>query len=624
MTERTSSRDDTGKSDHRDAQELDVLVADATGDYSTKESAQASSADKKAINKGLDDIEQQPLAKTLTGADTMLIESTRNDSAEEGVTNDTRAMIQMTVDEFNAILELRSEMKEIKSRLEDMEKRHSKTDELQGFPDFKNPKRGDAATFDCDIDIDESIDAKQKEKRKENKHSLDGMALNNDCRKKDQDELRNLIEVEEPQPNFPKQEGDEWHTPFGESIYTLLYMCEPNSLTFWYAVFIYVVQLATITLTLLDIIDPGSNNPLRLPPMVALTVTLAQDITIFLVLAYMSDLIEALLKLQDGFYPEILDTHPGATFSTWLVSCLCQASSGLMLLVTIFILTMQVDTVLSIMLNFAALHFMSEIDDIAFSMARMGFVTDQIQQEVEAVVDFQLPKRQRRTVYRRVLYALTMIGLFIGYGILKNQQLTGVYLQTYVYVQFGDAYNCKIPYYTGIMSSDAIWNSGFRRYRDITENILLSYCDMDNAWTFSFSDANSPCDYFAKSLPTATYDVTTISDVEWQVLDSDGRLQPFDSFSLVGKDCQTHTCKGTCGKDGLCQCEHDKFGLDCEFSDVCQELVLDGRFSAFQMVINDPSWFHDDSTEDAIPGDKYSLLKDDETGAYVRGYNMPV
>jgi hypothetical protein len=156
---------------------------------------------------------------------------------------------------------------------------------------------------------------------------------------------------------------------------------------------------------MLDIVDtPQSGNPLRLPPMVALTVTIAQGVTIFLIPAFMSDLIEAVLKLQDGYYPEVLEKHPGATYSTWLFSCSCQATAGILLLVTIFILTMQVDSVLSIMLNFAALHFMAEIDDLGFQIAKMGFVRRRLQEQTEEVLNFQVPLQKQRPVFQRRLY----------------------------------------------------------------------------------------------------------------------------------------------------------------------------------------------------------------------------
>ena len=147
-------------------------------------------------------------------------------------------------------------------------------------------------------------------------------------------------------------EEDDWHSPFNESTYTMLYMCKAKSQAFWYGLFVYFLQVATIGLTLIDIIDwTGGGNPLQIPPMVDLTVTCSQSVTLFLALAYQSDLIEAVLKLKDGFYPEVLEKHPGATYPTWLFSCLAQLVSGLLLLTVIFVLTMQADDVISIMVS---------------------------------------------------------------------------------------------------------------------------------------------------------------------------------------------------------------------------------------------------------------------------------
>jgi len=172
------------------------------------------------------------------------------------------------------------------------------------------------------------------------------------------DEAGKEITIEEA---IDLQEAD-WHSPFNESTYTMIYMCKTRSQAFWYGVFIYTLQVVTISLTLIDIIDwaDDGGNPLRIPPMVDLTVTCSQAVTLFLALAYQSDLIEAVLKLKDGFYPEVLEYHPGATFPTWLIACVAQLVAGLLLLTTIFVLTMQADNVISIMLNFAALHFMAE------------------------------------------------------------------------------------------------------------------------------------------------------------------------------------------------------------------------------------------------------------------------
>lgn len=93
----------------------------------------------------------------------------------------------------------------------------------------------------------------------------------------------------------------ETRQPFQESAYALIYISNVMSLPFLYGLFVYCIQMATIALTLVDIVDWSAEvNPLRVPAMVDLTVTASQAVSVFLALAYQQDLIKAVLKLHDG------------------------------------------------------------------------------------------------------------------------------------------------------------------------------------------------------------------------------------------------------------------------------------------------------------------------------------
>ena len=100
-------------------------------------------------------------------------------------------------------------------------------------------------------------------------------------------------------------------------------------------------------------------------------------------LAFQQDLVEATTKWHDG--PSILefiyDVDTGATMNSFRGSILAQMLIGCALLFTIFVLTMQATTVVGMMLNFAALHFLSDLDDLAFRLAKAGFVHDSIEKE---------------------------------------------------------------------------------------------------------------------------------------------------------------------------------------------------------------------------------------------------
>ena len=167
-------------------------------------------------------------------------------------------------------------------------------------------------------------------------------------------------------------------------------------------------------LTIWDVIDSSNKaNPFGIPAMVGVPVSIAQAVALFILAAYASDLIEALIKLQDGYHLEFSQDHHAATFPKWLCSCVAQLLAGLLLIFTSFVLTMNVETVVDVMLNLTARLFISEIDDIGFAMAKMGFLTDSLQDQVEGVLDIRVPKKKRQNIYRRVLYLLVLVALFI-------------------------------------------------------------------------------------------------------------------------------------------------------------------------------------------------------------------
>lgn len=480
-------------------------------------------------------------------------------------------------------------------------------EELEAMIDARTKQEGESMEAVMDARIAQALDTRSKEEPnpQQQEQFVNDIDAENKAETK---ELLGVCPLEEA-----NEEETEWHSPFGESVYTLFYMYDFTSQSFLYSVFVYGVQMATIILTLIDI------APKPVPPMVDLTVTCAQGLTIFLLLANMSDLIDATLKLQAGFYPEVLCKHPGANYSTWIFSCMAQLLAGLFLLAASFVLTMQSSTVIELMLNLTALVFMAEIDDIGFSMAKLGFLTDRLQIEADAVANFEVPKRKRHNTPRRVLYSVALIVLYTLFAVVKVEQLEGKYLPTYVYVQFGDAYNPKIPFFSGILTSGNAWTALHREYQDLeTGNITLGYCLEEKSWTFS--DVNDACNYFAKSYETDSYDVTALHNSQWEVKDSIGRLQPFDSFSLVSRDCDAKTCQGTCGEDGLCGCPHNRFGMDCEFVGVCPDLLIDERFDPFPPIgIIEPNGLK-------VFGfsDEFHLLLNLKTQKYVRVYNMPV
>ncbi|CAB9513572.1 expressed unknown protein [Seminavis robusta] len=404
-----------------------------------------------------------------------------------------------------------------------------------------------------------------------------------------------------------KKDDSEWHNPYSESTYSLFYLCSADSFAFWYAFFVYVIQITTILLTLIDIVDWGGNG-LDMPPNVDLIVTIAQGVALFQALAFQSDLLEVVAKLKDGFHPEVLEKHPGATYATWLLSCIAQLMAGLLLLLTIYILTMQVDSVLGIMLNFAALHFMADIDNVAFDLAKAGFVGNRLQSAANDVVNFQVRKPSEDQglllrSWKAGVFLLILVVMITGYVTIVVFRTSGKYMCNTIIVNMGDSFVPSLGTFNGIYDLDFSTGSGLEWRAEYLERRsveidahgrgVFGYCNDINAWTFRVQpkenqEDSGPCDWIARSSETDTYDITETGRIQWFVRDETNREVVLEPFSLFCFDCSNEDAEGSddCGGKGtcsnaVCDCEDGWYGLRCEFVRPCPWINLDARTDKF-------------------------------------------
>ncbi|CAB9518202.1 expressed unknown protein [Seminavis robusta] len=402
-----------------------------------------------------------------------------------------------------------------------------------------------------------------------------------------------------------RNRNPQWHAPFGESTYSLLYLCSIDSPAFWYAVLVYILQITAILLTMIDVVDWGSSNRLDLPPNVNLSVTIAQGVALFLAVAFQSDLLEVVSKFKDGFHPEVLEKHPGATYSTWLLSCIAQLFAGLLLLLTIYILTVQTGNVLGIMLNFAALNFMADIDDVAFYLAKSGFVGDRLQVAAYRVANFRVRKRYDpgrgflRAWKTRIFFMIIAV-LLTGWVTIVIFRFEGRYVCNTIMVNMGDDFVPSLGPFNG-MYDLAFSGRGMERRAEYVERRsmeidtpgrgILGYCYEIKAWTFRIesNDNNhkgNPCNWIARSSETETYDITETATSQWFVHDDTFREVVVEPFSLFCFDCakegESDDCggKGTC-RNAVCDCENGWYGLRCEFVSPCPWITMDARTDKF-------------------------------------------
>lgn len=188
-----------------------------------------------------------------------------------------------------------------------------------------------------------------------------------------------------------------------EDVYSLIFTVPFKSAAFVFAIFVFLFLMTVIILVIWDLLDHFNNdsNPLNVPPGTNIQVQVALALALLLAVATQGDLIAALFMLQQGYNSQVLEINPSATMFKWLLSCFLQTIAGVLLLITIFILCAQSSTVIGMMLNFAGLSFISEIDDIAFMLAKLGFISNRLEQEANHVVDLKVPAKRLHDVSSR-------------------------------------------------------------------------------------------------------------------------------------------------------------------------------------------------------------------------------
>ena len=434
--------------------------------------------------------------------------------------------------------------------------------------------------------------------------------------------------------NKQKEVDEEMEAALSEDIYSIMFITKLWSPAFWYSLVVFGFQISFIALLLVDLIDWDNtdNNPLQVPAGMTKPVTLAAGLCIALLVAVQDDMIEASVMLAQGYqmlksgeFDSLLKTYPDATMSKWFFSASLQYVAGLGLLIVIFILTMQSESVLGMALNFAALMFVSEIDNVAFGLAKRGFIcSPSIEKETMNVSEFKLPKSKTgfNLIIRRVMFVFLLAILYAGYGVLIYNQRRGYFVPQQIGVQFGDEYDALLSPMSGMyIKSETMINGKFAYYQDSNPvQAMFAYCHdptstAHQTWTFSWwADPswkesffynetwfgiprddpefsyiiekmfieNDPCNWSAKSQPAQDiYDITKTEASSWQVVND---LVPtgdfvFQHFALWPADCRDCSGHGQCGGDdgNTCICEFGYYGSECEFENPCPRLALDQR-----------------------------------------------
>ncbi|VEU35645.1 unnamed protein product [Pseudo-nitzschia multistriata] len=296
-----------------------------------------------------------------------------------------------------------------------------------------------------------------------------------------------------------------------------------------------------------------------------------------------------------------------------IFSCVLRFISGFLAIFATFLLIITSDDVIDIILNFAAVNYISTLDEAAFELAKYGKYGPQLEIETKSIERRPIPyciyRKHNHVRYLFTVFPITFCLLLSVGAVIFGQESTHFWVTKTMRVQFKES--TGLHKYSGCYGMVKGVNYYKRRnYLGFTENLApgaIGYCKQHRHWKLFKNEGQSGCDLegtcdpcdvprereLAHSSKTETFDVSTVFDALWYSasgtpLDlyffetenmgkdlekhcssflNDGNCDLFfntPDYQYDGGDCCASTCdKSNCGTGGIT----DAFGAQVESGD---------------------------------------------------------
>jgi len=319
-----------------------------------------------------------------------------------------------------------------------------------------------------------------------------------------------------------------------DDVYSMMFLAPYCSLAFLYALFTFGLKMSIYTLILVDLLSSGtSDNPLNAPKNVSTLVRCAQFFMLPVAVAIQEDLVASIALFNVKFRPsEDMQLLPGATLCKWILSSVCRFLDGSTSLTVNFLLLLTSNSVLGLMLNFAALGFLIEIDNVAYHLALEGYLTEGIEFVAKAATKLTLPKKtfsksHAKSYIDSLFILLVYAGILASWIFVTIKQLNGDFVcQGFVlnfsgvdpFSQINDVQFERLP--GKIIDNRVV----YRETETFAQKGIMAYCSLESRWTFIQTDKDpwglnrdDVCTNFtlASGDEEGTFDVTDTSSLDW-------------------------------------------------------------------------------------------------------------
>lgn len=362
-------------------------------------------------------------------------------------------------------------------------------------------------------------------------------------------------------------------------------------------VFVFTLQFCSYLAVIFSIVDWDTpDNRLGFPANVTGPVRASQLLSMLYSILVQDNIVNVLYVFRNGYNEQAMkESFPDCGDDNylkirWYLSMWLILLMGMLAQSLTFIMIMQSSDVLGVLLNYAAVSFISTIDNRMFYLGKRGWLGHDVERHVRLVSLADNPDPQPQW-YRRFFHSICIVLIFGGllgaWLYVVDQQTSGNYLPKTLQVDFSDLLNPALGTFSGFydiyLERTRIFSTSRAVYYERrSKNAYIGYCDEEQAWTFSYNDDgdDDACKWAAKSSTTENFDVVTTTTSLWYGLSDDKRTVPLDRQHIKEWDCSCGL-HGRC-ENNQCRCDEGYYGYECNFPEPCSSLQIDGRLGSFQ------------------------------------------
>lgn len=442
------------------------------------------------------------------------------------------------------------------------------------------------------------------------------------------------------QITIDEEDEDDLMESLPEDSFSVLKVSSLHSVAFWAAILVYFVQVGCFLLLLFNLTENSNDdgNPLDIPANVTPAVRVTQVILLTIAVLSQDATRTGIALIYKGYTPAMKEAFPNLSWWKFYGAVFLRIAEGSLGVGVTFLLIFDSEVVIDLLLNFTAMEFISQLDEIFFGLAAQGFVGNRLKKAALKVKETKFlaatvlkdpndpsQGRERRGVRLHLILIATWLVMMVFWVVLTVNQSNGVYLCQSFQVQFEDDFVSSLGAFSGIYDIDSTLSLPFSssrvRYIDrASGKAVFAYCEKLQAWSFAFAEDGhfpDPCvDWVAHSDTSETFDILETTDHEWRVRNMQDQEITIKHFHLDCMDCDRREdfageCQGhgTCRtSDAVCVCEEDRLGSRCEFEPACPILEMDVRFAGFE---DEREWSRE-----------FEIFEVD--GETVYAYNLPV